>query len=366
MGDAGSDIGNIADQFNTLIPMGLDTKKLKEVGAELEKRTQGSSKGWFNAKSIDGTADIRIMDPVPEMEGVYFIEVPVWWVNKQKFISPKFLGEECPIERAVEEAKAEKDPDVLALLKAKEGTMPKVDFSYEYWMPILLLEWEFDGDTIVGIYDGDDYDPALIDKYIVDGRVKMFQAGISLVKAINTIATARNNGLMTDPVKGFNITCSKTGKGRETKYAALKAENMPMPQKYYDDMVSPMDIVKSLMHTNEYMDSVIGNYLWGEDKLEEEFRFPDIREELTARFKDDGDDSPKPKGKRPSKASEAESEQQETSNEEPAAEASSGRASRGSTGRASRGSTGRGAAQQEAPKRGRRDIVKDLKDVEDE
>jgi len=329
--------------------MGLDVNKLNELQEDLEKRSQGSSKNWINVKKIEEPIDIRIMDPLAAMNGIYYIEVPVWWVNRQKLISPKFLGEECVLDAAVKMANTAKDAEITALLYAKENNMPKVSFSYEFWIPVLQFIWDVNKkQEIINIYDkGDNYDVNKILKFVVDDRVKIMQTGISLLKQINQLATARGGGVMTEILDGFNIQISKSGKGRDTKYAAVKTEAMPMPGIFYEDQISVIDVAKSQIFTNEYLDSVIGEYLYGEEKKEEEYAFPEIRAELEERFKEDESEEKKtPARKRPGARTAPKAEPEATEKETPV----QGR--------------GRGAAATTARGRGR-NIANDMADVGD-
>jgi len=352
--------------------MGIDVNKLKTLHEEIEKRTQGSAKNWLNAKKIDGSIDVRIMEPLPDMEGIYYLEVPVWWVNGNKLISPKFFGEDCPVEIAIAEAKTAKDPDVLALLSAKDGNMKKVDFKYEYWIPILQFDWRFNkaGNAIADIYDKNGaFDVNLIKSFIVDERVKMFQVGVSLLKSINAVATARGGGDMTESETGFNLNITRTGAGRDTKYGATKQEAMPMPIEFYENQVSPHDILKALMYTNEYMDSVIGEYLWGEERKEETYRFPEIKAALKARFEEEAE-APAKKGARPSRTAAPEQAEQRVTEKETAPTTRGGAAAGSSRGvGAAAGATrtrGAAAGAEEKPARGRgRNIVDDMANVED-
>jgi len=66
---------------------GLDLGKLKEKEEELKKRGGDGSKNWIQVSKIDKPLDVRILNPLPSMDGVYFVEVPVWWINGKRCIS---------------------------------------------------------------------------------------------------------------------------------------------------------------------------------------------------------------------------------------------------------------------------------------
>jgi hypothetical protein len=106
-----------------------------------------------------------------------------------------------------------------------------------------------------------------------------------LMKAINHEASTRGGHLMFDREKGFNLILEKTGSGRDTLYKASKADYMPMSAKYYGEGNVPdlLNICKAALYTDEYMDALIGNYLYGEaipEKSDDVYRYPEVRAAL--------------------------------------------------------------------------------------
>ncbi len=280
---------------------GLDLGKLKEKEEELKKRGGDGGKNWIQVSKIDKPLDCRILNPLPSMDGVYFVEVPVWWINGKRLISKKIFGPEETdvVEQMKEEAEtaAKTDKTLAALLNKKDDKtdIPKIQFKWEYWVPVLQLAWVLDGqNSITGIYgsDGKSYDVNLIKKYILDDRVKILVANLTVIKAINVIATTRGNSQMMSPVDGMNIVITKSGVKRDTKYAVAAAEKMPMPAEYYQEgkLTDPFEIAQSLMHTDAYMEAVMGNYLYGDCEIpadaDTNFEFPEIREALKDKFKE--------------------------------------------------------------------------------
>jgi len=171
--------------------MALDMKALEAAQKELEKKS--GSKGWIQISKIEKPIDVRIQDPLPTMNGIYYQEVPVWWINGTRIISPKLFGpqEKDCIKEVIEEAKRAKDPDILTLLNSKnEHSMLRVQEKTEFWIPVLKFNWEFDSqNNIKGITGKDGQpDPELIRKFIEDGKWKFLVCSIMPLKAINKIA----------------------------------------------------------------------------------------------------------------------------------------------------------------------------------
>jgi len=287
--------------------MALNLDKLKEEQEKLNSRGGGASKNWITLSKIEKPLDFRILDPLPTMDGIYYLEVPTWWINGVKLISPKLLDptlQKDIIDEILDEAKvaAKSDKSLAALLNAKDDKtkMPRIQYKYDYWVPGLQFEWKQVNNQIEGIYKKDgSFDLELIKQFIVDDRVKMLQANITSLKAINTLLTSRGGANMLDRVKGKNIQIQKTGEGRDTKYAVVPMEEMPMPADFYgpEKFTDPYEVAQALMMTDQYMAAVIENYLYDGVEVpnkDDSFRFPEIREKLKDKYKDDEEGEKKP------------------------------------------------------------------------
>jgi hypothetical protein len=280
--------------------MPINVAALEAAQKELSKRTGNGGRNWIQVSKIEAPIDFRIADPLPQMNGVYFQEVKVWWVNGNRIISPKLFGpqEVDTVELALAEAKRSKDPTLLALINAKgENKMPKIQEKYEYWVPVLKFSWDLDKQgNIKGINGADgNPDPELIKQFIDDYHWKILVANITALKAINEIATKRGGAKMTDRLEGFNLILSKSGAGRDTRYSVVRdSVSLPMPEELYkpDRLVDPFEVAQSLMYTDQYMDQIIGQYLYGEECPERDdtcYAYPEIREKFKALLTDSDD-----------------------------------------------------------------------------
>ena len=351
--------------------MPIDPRKVKAFQKDLEDKSKGLD-NFLNASKIEGTVDVRILDPLPNMDGLYSLEIPVWWIGKTKIICPEIFGEGDLIQDVISAAEGQNDPDITKLLNAKnEWGSLKVRKQIEYWIPILVLDWKIDEqDQIIGIYtDDNQYDLNLIDTFVRNKAPMVLNCKTQLMKAINHEASTRGGHLMFDREKGFNLILEKTGSGRDTLYKASKADAMPMPAKYYGEGNTPdlMNICKAALYTDEYMDAVIGNYLYGEaipEKTDDVYRYPEVR----ASLKKDAPTTEAPKPARPGRPATAAAttapvdEAPVEQEAEVAAPASTGRP--GTPAR-----PGRPATAADAPKRGagpKRNVADDLNEVDDE
>jgi hypothetical protein len=181
--------------------------------------------------------------------------------------------------------------------------MPKIQFKYEYWIPVLKFSWD-DRDVPNIIKKG------IVKDYIEDGRVKMLVAPLTVLKLINAMLTDRTYKNALDPLLGQNFQIQKTGEGRNTKYTVIPRDIMTMPPEFYTDkmMTDPFEIVQALMVTDEYMEAVICKYLYNDVEIPENkdtyVRFPEIKEKLKDRLTEaEGEDEAKePPRQRPGRA----------------------------------------------------------------
>ncbi len=87
---------------------GIDPRKLKNFQKDLEEKSKGVD-NFINASKIDGTIDFRILEPLANMDGLYSLELSVWWVNKKKLICPDIFGERDIVQEVISAAEGQDD-----------------------------------------------------------------------------------------------------------------------------------------------------------------------------------------------------------------------------------------------------------------
>lgn len=235
--------------------MGLNMAALSKVQKTMEEEQGGDL--FLTGKHIKDDTSIRLLPPLPKMEGMYFATVVKQWINKKPYTSLETFGEACPITEELEAAKEQlatsKKPDKeLHTLLSDEQRLKK---KKEFYIPVLLLD--------------------------ADGKVlgpRVLQAGPMLMREINKIVTGpryqneSENGI-TDRKLGRNLSLSKTGEGIKTEYKAVPWPNSTvMPKEYYteDKIPDVLDLVEKSRKSEVVLRSAIRNYLYGEDLIEEE------------------------------------------------------------------------------------------------
>ena len=257
--------------------MALDIKKLREMQKQINSKAgQGDGILFFSNKLTEEGMDIRLLPPKENMNGVYFLEQTGWWVNGKFYpVDP----DNDVIEEEIEEAKASKKRDLIALVEKKNNGMSVLKKETRYLLPILILK---------AVYNDDE---ELVSVKVEETRVLVAKA--TVLMEINKIVTSKQyqNGTkdgIADRVKGWNITLMKEGKGLDTKYHAIGwTERTEIDEKWYEDKNVP-DLIKidnDMRKSEEVTRSVIRNYLYGEPLLEE--------------WEDEEEEAPKKKVKKP-------------------------------------------------------------------
>lgn len=266
------------------------------------------------------TKDIRVLDPLPNMNGLYYIEVTQWWINGKPIISPEVIGEGDLVQSIMDDFKKDFDDQGAGdqykkLLNASKGAgMKLIQKSSAFWVPVLEFDWTVKNNQIVGI-EGEDgqIDPDLVKKFIKDGKPKILDAKMSLLKSINRQLTAgRAGATFLDQEKGFNMLIQRAGSGKDTTYVAQREDQMPMPADMYG-VLDPFEVAKSQLYTNKYIEDILANYFYGDELPKDaEYRFPELREKLK-----DGEsaEEEKPVRRRPGRTAVAETTEEPTAPE---------------------------------------------------
>lgn len=245
----------------------MDIKKLREMQKRIENKSgKGDDKMFVYSNKLSEEDNIRLLEPHPNLNGLYFVEQEVWWIKGKMYLSNSTYGEKDVIQEEVDLAKAQKDKDLDALLSAKENKngqmVPVIKKETRYLIAILHLLVKYDDDDNMESCD------------VIDDMGKVLIAKPSLMNEINTIVTSRQIVGATkgtehgaaDRVKGFNMVVSKKGSGLNTEYGALAwLEPMEMPAKYYEKPIDIQDMTDKMRKEDEYLRSVIRNYLYGEE-----------------------------------------------------------------------------------------------------
>lgn len=245
----------------------MDLNAIKKMQEESANNADGDFLYTKEIKEGEEGVYIRLMPPTPRMAGIPFIKVKRYWINKKPYICPSTFNRPSPILEEINAAKEDGDPELLDLCEDKK----LLDIKTEYWFPILHLD----------LYDKDGEERAK--PVIIGDKVKIFPVGPMIKDEILKIilssqvakfyAKAGNEtkDKIADRVKGFNIIISKSGKGKETEYHAERMDtSQVMPKTLYENIPDVVKMVEDMIKSDEYLRSVIRNYLYGEEIIDEE------------------------------------------------------------------------------------------------
>ena len=235
----------------------MDLNAIRKMQQESESNSD--SDFLYTKEITEEGIDIRIMPPSPRMAGVPCVKVVRYWINKKPYICPSTFGRPSVIKEEIEEAKNDGDPELLDLVEDKN----MLDTKTEYWWAVLHLD---------AYKDGEQREKPII----IGDKVKIFPTGPMIKAALLKVILSKHaqNGTkdgIADRVKGFNVTVSKSGKGKNTEYAAEKWPNAQiMPKHLYENIPDVVKVIEDSIKSDEYLRSVIRNYLYGEEILDEE------------------------------------------------------------------------------------------------
>jgi chemotaxis protein histidine kinase CheA len=235
----------------------MDLNAIRKMQQESESNSD--SDFLYTKEITEEGIDIRIMPPSPRMAGVPCVKVVRYWINKKPYICPSTFGRPSVIKEEIEEAKNDGDPELLDLCEDKN----MLDTKTEYWWAVLHLD---------AYKDGEQREKPII----IGDKVKIFPTGPMIKTALLKVILSKHaqNGTkdgIADRVKGFNVTVSKSGKGKNTEYAAEKWPNAQiMPKHLYENIPDVVKVIEDSIKSDEYLRSVIRNYLYGEEILDEE------------------------------------------------------------------------------------------------
>lgn len=258
---------------------GLNFDALKQVQNELQT---GDGVFLYQNKLTDAGTDVRLMPPAASLNGVFYLKRVVWQIGKKIMVSPMTFGEECPIEAELELAKEwaaqQNDGQLKALIAKLDDPYPAM--REEFLVPILLLDVKYNTDWSVQSMK------------VVGDKPKYLICSKMLLGSIVDKVTSRHyyNGTkdgITDREKGWNLTLKKTVKSNKTEYSCEGwREATEMSEKYYREIPDPVTFTKKGMYSDDYMTSVIRNYLYGEPEIAEEARYPELKDAATTEAND--------------------------------------------------------------------------------
>lgn len=255
--------------------MSINLDALRKKDDEIKSRSGGSDL-YFSGKDVGEETFVRILPPLPDQKGIYFLEQIGYWINKRFYISPATFGMKCPIEEYLE--------DIAGIIESEgdkelEKLYNDVNKKSRFVFPALVLQnVEFDEEGEISSYD------------VLNGKPVIFQAGAMQLKAINNVVLspkinrklAKMKTDISDRKHGYNILLSKKGEKLDTEYFAEADEQCEIDAKYYKSIPSIIRDAKSQIYADEYLLSMLDHYFYGDPMPEDNAKVSVFAEELKA------------------------------------------------------------------------------------
>lgn len=234
----------------------MDFNALEEVQDDLDKRGGDFEKVKVRrANELTVDLRMRILPPLDNMEGKYFVEKKTWFINSKPYTSPSFIGKRDPIQDEVDLINDGDDQNLKDMIGYGKG----LDDSSEF-----LLNCVF--------FDDDE------GEQISQDSPGVFGCPISMIKSINKIVThprfRKNGNNVTDRIGGMDIYAEKEGVKKKTKYSATPchASDFKIPESFYDEskFTDLVKWTKAQIRSEAYLEAVVRNYFYGEEMPEDE------------------------------------------------------------------------------------------------
>lgn len=286
--------------------MALNLRNLKKADEQLKNR--GGSNLYLKQGDIGDETFFRILPPKPEMNGVYYFERTIYWINKRPVVCPSTFGLPSVIEERIEamkeEASATSDEELTKLV---EDLNPQTQFL----VPGLHLKYKYDANEEWTGFEVEAKKP------------KILQCTIMLLRAINAVALTPKMARryknvpdgITDRVEGCNLVLSKSVENKRTKYTAFEDEVMEMDAKYFENSPSVISLSKKECYTDDYLNALLDQYFDGAAKPEDSLKKSRFADELAEEKAEEPKEEKKPTRRRRKASTPKTEEVQETTEE---------------------------------------------------
>lgn len=203
-----------------------------------------------------GDVELRLLPPPSKIgNGIFYLKVISFWINKKNYVSPATFNQPCPIQKAVKQVRESGNPKAAALLESRAFSE-----STDFILPVVRC-----GSNSSGEYE-------------LIGKPNIFQCSTTTIKGITGIVSDRryqngsNIGIF-DPEKGRSVIVSKEVSGSNTSYRVIAGPN-PFPIKMEGlDIPDVVKETKSKIYSDEYLFGVISSYLTNSPMPDESLKF---------------------------------------------------------------------------------------------
>lgn len=238
------------------------TIDLNAIGVAAEKLNSGGM--YLRQQSIpaNGEIEIRLLPPKTKIKnGLFYLKVISYWLKldgkKANFISPKTIGDECPIDNVINQIKSSGHAEGLKLLESEDFSRNE-----EYYLPCLHVETQADGSI-----------------KLKSDEPQIFICSWKTISAIAAIVSHKQYQIGTDlgildPAKGRSLIIKKTVEAKNTSYNVIAAANPsvidPSLIQAAPDVISE---VNRKIYKDEYLQGIALQYFTNGPKPSEDQKY---------------------------------------------------------------------------------------------
>ena len=237
----------------------VDFDALEKVSSKMQS---GGGK-YFPQQAIpeNGEVNIRIMPPLPSLNGYFYLHLVSYWINGTNYISPETFGLPCPIAAAIKDIEKSDDDELHALLDDDKFSRKE-----EYLMSALLLDVEYKQRKLHSVD-------------VLDDELKIFKCSYSVIKQLNAYVSHQQyqNGTalgVFDADEGYNFIIGKEVKGKQTSYKVMPwTKSYGIDEEWFEDVPDLVATVKKRLYQDSYLQGVVDNYFYDEDMPDDSTKF---------------------------------------------------------------------------------------------
>lgn len=213
-------------------PLSLKERLAKK--RELLKRGEG---GFKYLAIKEGKMRVRHL-PVGD-EKDWSIEATTFYLGKLgTVISPVTLGKKCALMRAYEKLSKSKDPEDREVAKRFKP-------SRKYFSPVIAYK-----------------DAKGVELDMEQGPKLLVMGAKLLGQAVDLWMDDDDGGDFTDPIKGYDIKYTRTGKGKnDTEYGLMKGNTKKLPKELRGKTWDPEEMLKEIIPTYEETKEKLDDFL---------------------------------------------------------------------------------------------------------
>ena len=127
---------------------GVNLDALEDIQQEIEEESGGTT--FITQKDMPEEWDVRLIMPLSNMNGLFFLRVKIFWIDQVPYISPATFNELCPMMDEVTQALESGSKDLRKLIIKLDYNKESVEFKAimptQYHIPLFKMKTDGKGE----------------------------------------------------------------------------------------------------------------------------------------------------------------------------------------------------------------------------